>query len=50
MMGFEKFQSPEGEVLTVQPAPRGVDFSGFFGFQSPEGEVLTVQHLGSKQP
>ena len=37
------FQSPEGEVLTVQPweFSRGVLTPVMF--QSPEGEVLTVQ-------
>ena len=37
------FQSPEGEVLTVQHFSVAVNKKYTKKFQSPEGEVLTVQ-------
>ena len=42
--GSAGFQSPEGEVLTVQLEPRRKRMRNRNSFQSPEGEVLTVQH------
>ena len=38
-----EFQSPEGEVLTVQRRNMAVKKTARKKFQSPEGEVLTVQ-------
>ena len=42
--GVHAFQSPEGEVLTVQQIAHVIQLPLPPSFQSPEGEVLTVQH------
>ena len=41
------FQSPEGEVLTVQRNKAGNFKNEGKKFQSPEGEVLTVQPINA---
>ena len=42
-LNHQPFQSPEGEVLTVQHIARKIGKGFRLLFQSPEGEVLTVQ-------